>query len=137
MQRAIVIVMLLVGVVPFIHAAIVGWGLAATIRELPIYAACIMLAARNAGKATVWKVIGRTIALCGILASVLIVAAGASSVISSMDAAARLNLGHPIGLHPFLSGKLFPQLALIVILLTAFLPWPNRNCNPQKSEIFS
>ena len=137
MKRAVVIVLMLLGVVPFTHAAIMGWGLAATIRELPIYAACIMVATLNVGGRTVWKAVARTVAICGIFASVLIIAAGASNVLSSTEAASQIGLDYPVGLHPFLSGTLFPQLALTAMLLTAFLPWPERDGSQQKDKIFS
>ena len=136
MKRAVVIVLMLLGVVPFIHAAIMGWGLAATIRELPIYAACIMVATRNVGSGKVWKVVARAVAVCGIFASILIIAAGASNVLSSTEVASQIGLG-PIGLHPFLSRTLFPQLALTAMLLTAFLPWPERDGSQQTDKIFS
>ena len=137
MKRAVVIVLMLLGVVPFIHAAIMGWGVAAPIRELPIYAACIMVATRNVGSGKVWRVVARAVAVCGIFASVLIIAAGASNVLSSTEAASQIGLDYPVGLHPFLSGTLFPQLALTAMLLTAFLPWPERDGSQQKDKIFS
>ena len=139
MHRAVLILLVLASFIPLLYVMIgdVSLRSAASVQEIPIYAVCVTTAARMLSGKLAWKVMARAIAMIGIIFALIAILVGLMPFQENLQAAKTLELGYPIGLNFFLTNTVFPQVALIALLLTSYLRWPENISVTNERKVFS